>query len=167
MQATKALPLAPVCVIIPAIEHCPFITTRSAPGEPTPSSKSVSHPITRAKHQGPRTSSISLARRQNRKLIKRLRKTLEAESLVIVVHVRISRASSSAASPDVVAGGVGSGTDGTGAVKDLAAGGSVSLGKLIQRSGAGKGDEGEEAEELHLGWWWWSISREMGGQRLV
>lgn len=98
-----------------------------------------------------RASSISLARRQNRKLIKRLRKTLEAETLVIIVHVRVSRASSSAASPDIVASSIGSGADGAGAVKDLAAGSSVSLGEFIQGSGAGKGDEGEEAEELHLG----------------
>lgn len=104
------------------------------------------------KHQKQRTSSVSLARRQNRKLVKRLRKALEAETLIVVVHVGISRASSSAASPDVVAGSVGSGADSAGAVKDLAAGGGVSLGELIQRSGAGKGDEGEEAEELHLGW---------------
>lgn len=103
------------------------------------------------KHREPRTSSISLARRQNRKLIKRFRKTLEAETLVVVILVRISRASSSAASPDVVAGSIGSGADGAGAVKDTAAGSGVSLGELIHGSGAGKGDKGEEAEELHLG----------------
>lgn len=65
--------------------------------------------------------------------------------------MRIGRASSSATSPDVVAGRVGSGTDDAGAIEDLAAGGCVSLGEFIQRSGAGKGDEGEDAEELHLG----------------
>lgn len=66
--------------------------------------------------------------------------------------MRISRSSSSAASPDVVASGVGSSTDGAGTVEHLAAGGSVSLGELIQRSGTDKGDEGEKADELHLGW---------------
>lgn len=156
-QPTKLLPLAPVCVIVPACLHDEVMITRSGPGEPTTNQYQrvpdirltpFIFGISKKKNL---TAAVNLPRRQDREFLVRSRYAAKREALVVVVLVRVRRAAGRATGLEEGTSGLRGPVDGIGAVLFAPAGSSRAL-EEVGRSGAGDGYEGEEADcELHIG----------------
>jgi hypothetical protein len=88
VHLTKALLLAPVCVISPA--RCPAVLkmTRSAPGDPNVNQLAYSTPSNKKRH----TTSVSTGSQQRVFLVRASNE--EVEAFVVVVCVRVGRATS-------------------------------------------------------------------------